>query len=233
MNNFILTRQAARLAVLQRIELAGNFLIRIRKLFGRYIFSNLITRFFLNTNEIGKKYYEVMSNEFLVLENFIKESDKLVLSIGGGIGGLELIINQKYEKKKFFFIERNYVSKKIKYGWGGKINSEAYNNLDIQKKFLIMNQMKNDQINIFDYDNGQLPEIKFDVVISLLSLDYHYDFDLYKDYLKKVSSDNTKIIFDTIRADYFEKIFKKVEIIKTDVDTVHKSKRIVCSEFLI
>ena len=218
---------------MQRIELAGNFLIRIRKLFGRYIFSNLITRFFLNTNKIGKKYYEVMSNEFLVLENFIKESDKLVLSIGGGIGGLELIINQKYEKKKFFFIERNYVSKKIKYGWGGKINSEAYNNLDIQKKFLIMNQMKNDQINIFDYDNGKLPEIKFDVVISLLSLDYHYDFDLYKDYLKKVSSDNTKIIFDTIRADYFEKIFKKVEIIKTDVDTVHKSKRIVCSEFLI
>ena len=66
-----------------------------------------------------------------------------------------------------------------------------------------------------------------------MSLDYHYDFDLYKDYLKKVSSDNTKIIFDTIRADYFEKIFKKVEIIKTDVDTVHKSKRIVCSEFLI
>ena len=233
MNNFILTRQAARLAVLQRIELAGNFLIRIRKLFGRYIFSNLITRFFLNTNEIGKKYYEVMSNEFLVLENFIKESDKMVLSIGGGIGGLELIINQKYEKKKFFFIERNYVSKKIKYGWGGKINSEAYNNLDIQKKFLIMNQMKNDQINIFDYDNGKLPEIKFDVVISLLSLDYHYDFDLYKDYLKKVSSNNTKIIFDTIRADYFEKIFKKVEIIKTDDYTVHKSKRIVCSEFLI
>ena len=55
----------------------------------------------------------------------------------------------------------------------------------------------------------------------------------YKDYLKKVSSNNTKIIFDTIRADYFEKIFKKVEIIKTDDDTVHKSKRIVCSEFLI
>ena len=233
MNNFILTRQAARLAVLQRIELAGNFLIRIRKLFGRYIFSNLITRFFLNTNKIGKKYYEVMSNEFLILENFIKESDKLVLSIGGGIGGLELIINQKYDKKKFFFIERNYVSKKIKYGWGGKINSEAYNNLDIQKKFLIMNQMKYDQINIFDYDNGNLPEIKFDLVISLLSLDYHYDFDLYKDYLKKVSSNNTKIIFDTIRADYFEKIFKKGEIIKTDDETVHKSKRIVCSEFLI
>ena len=233
MNNFILTRQAARLAVLQRIELAGNFLIRIRKLFGRYIFSNLITRIFLNTDEIGKKYYEVMSNEFLILENFINESDKLVLSIGGGIGGLELIINQKYDKKKFFFIERNYVSKKIKYGWGGKINSEAYNNLDIQKKFLIMNQMKYDQINIFDYDNGKLPEIKFDVIISLLSLDYHYDFDLYKDYLKKVSSNNTKIIFDTIRADYFEKIFKKVEIIKTDDDTVHKSKRIICSEFLI
>ena len=232
MNSFNIPKQAARLAVLQRIELASNFLMKVRKLLGRYIFSNLITRFFLSTDTIGRKYYEVMHSEFLTLENFIRESDQSVLSIGGGIGGLELIINQKYKKKKFFFIERNYVSKKIKYGWGGRVNSEAYNNLLIQKEFLIKNEMNLDQINIYDYDNDKLPEINFDLVISLLSLDYHYDFDLYKDYLKKITKKDTRIIFDTIRADYFEKIFKNVEIIKTDMNTVHKSKRIVCSEFL-
>ncbi len=63
-------------------------------------------------------------------------------------------------------------------------------------------------------------------------MDYHYNFDLYKDYLKRVSKPNTKIIFDTIRAEHFKSVFKNVEIIKTDTNTVHKSKRIVCSEFL-
>ena len=111
------------------------------------------------------------------------------------------------------------------------INKEAYNNLEIQKEFLTINKMNVEQINIFDYDNEKLPEMKFDMIISLLSLDYHYDFDLYKDYLKKVSKKDTKIIFDTIRAEYFKKIFKNVEVIRTDTDTVHKSKRIVCTQF--
>ena len=111
-------------------------------------------------------------------------------------------------------------------------NEEGYNNLSVQKKFLKLNNLKEEQIKIFDYDKDELPDAKFDTIISLLSLDYHYDFDVYKDYLKKVSKVNTKIIFDTIRADYFKKIFKNVEIIKSDLNTVHKSKRIICSEFL-
>ena len=232
MNSFIIPKQAARLAVLQRIELANPFLLKIRKLFGRYIFSNLVTKYFLNANLIGKRYYETMLNEFLTLEKFIKQNHKSILSIGAGLGGLEIIINQKYNDKTFFFIERNYVSKKVKYGWGGMINDEAYNNLDLQKTFLKMNEMNGNQINIFDYDNENLPEKKFDVIISLLSLDYHYDFNIYVEYLKKVSKIKTKIIFDTIRAEYFKKIFKNVNVISTDKDTVHKSKRIICSNFI-
>jgi|TARA_B100000902_G_scaffold311772_1_gene301683 hypothetical protein len=230
---FILPSKAARLIVLQRIELISPLLVKIRKLFGRYIFSSLVTKYFLNSKTIGQDYYSIMLKEFLTIKKFINSNDNHFLSIGGGIGGLELIINQNFKNKKYFFIERNYVSKKVKYGWGGMVNDEAYNNLELQKQFLIKNNMKEDQINIFDYDENKLPEIKFDIIISLLSLDYHYDFSLYHDYLKKVSKINTKIIFDTIRADYYKKIFKNVEIIKSDTNTVHKSKRIICSEFLI
>ena len=231
MNSFIIPKQAARLAVLQRIELANPFLVKIRKLFGRYIFSNLVTKYFLNANLIGKRYYETMLNEFLTLEKFIKQNHKSILSIGAGLGGLEIIINQKYNDKTFFFIERNYVSKKVKYGWDSS-NNEAYNDLKVQKKFLTLNQMDHKKINIFDYDHDVLPEFKFDLVISLLSLDYHYDFQIYQSYLKKISNSDTLIIFDTIRADYFKKIFKSVETIRTDTNTVHKSKRIVCRGFL-
>ena len=174
-----------------------------------------------------------MFKEFSTIKKFIDTNDKSFLSIGGGIGGLEVIINQSFKNNNYYFIERNYVSKKVKYGWGGTINNEAYNDLKLQKDFLKMNEMHEDQINIFDYDKNNLPEKKFDIIISLLSLDYHYDFKIYLNYLKKVSNMNTKIIFDTIRAEYFKKIFKSVEIIRSDTNTVHKSKRIICSEFLV
>ena len=232
METFNLPRNAARLIVLQRIELLSPFLVKVRKLFGRYLFSSFITKFFLNPYVIKKNYFKIMTNEFLTLEKFIDSGDKSFLSIGGGIGGLELIINQRFKNNIYHFIEKNYISKKVKYGWGGMENTEAYNDLSIQKDFLKMNDMDENQINIYDYDNDQLPEKKFDIIISLLSLDYHYDFNLYEDYLKKVSKPDTKIIFDTIRADYFSNIFRKVEIIKTDSNTVHKSKRLVCTGFL-
>jgi hypothetical protein len=231
-HNFITTKKAVRLIVLQRIELISPFLKKIRKFLGRYVFSNIITKYFLDEKSIGKNYHDIMLNEFSSIENFISIEDRTILSIGGGLGGLELIINKKMNNKVYYFIERNYVSKKVKYGWGGTVNNEAYNDLKIQKNFLEKNGMKNDQINIFDYDKDVLPIKKFDIVISLLSLDYHYDFNLYIDYLKKNFKSDTKIIFDTIRADHFKSIFKNVEVIKTQDNTVHKSKRIVCSQFL-
>ena len=232
MNSFVLPKKAARLIVLQRIELAGNILKKIRKLFGRYFFSNFITKYFLNSVKIGNEYYKIMYDEFLTIKKFISDDDNLFLSIGAGVGGLEAIINQNLPEKNYFFIEKNYISKKVKYGWTGQSKSEAYNSLDIQKEFLLANKMNNHQINIIDFDSGNLPMKKFDIITSFFSLDYHYDFHLYSDYLKKVSKKNTKIIFDTIRADFFKKIFKNVEIIKSRSDNVHKSRRIMCSEFI-
>ena len=232
MENFLLPKKAERIIILQRIELADLYIKKLRKIFGRYIFSNLITRYFLNSAKVGKAYYEAMLKEYLTIEKYIGEKDNLFLSIGSGIGGLEVIINNKLKNKSFYFIERNYISKKVKYGWGGTLNKEAYNTFDLQKSFLEMNKVEKEQINLFDYDKDKFPIIKFDIITSLFSLDYHYDFNLYVDYLKKVSTTETKIVFDTIRAEYFKKIFKNVNVISTDKDTVHKSKRIICSNFI-
>ena len=233
MKSFYLPNKAARLVILQRIELISSFLKKIRKLFGRNFFTNIITKYFLNSKQIGIKYYEAMQSEFLTFKEYIDfNEDEHFLSIGGGLGGLELIINKNLQNKNYHFIERNFVSKKVVYGWSGKVNNEAYNDLNIQKSFLEINGMKPSQINIFDYDKDKLPDQKFDVIISLLSLDYHYDFEIYIEYLRKISNLNTKIIFDTIRPDYFLKIFKNVKVIALQENTTHKSKRILCSQFL-
>lgn len=231
MSKFILDKQTARLIVLQRIELLNTFQRKLRKFFGRYLFVNFFSKFILNCNTVGSKYFEIMQQEFMSVQKEIQFSNKKYLSIGGGLGGFELIINQNTHNNDFNFIEKNYISKKVKYGWDDK-NLEAYNNLSLVDFFLKNNGMRPEQFKIFDFDSKVLPEEKFDFIVSLYSLDYHYDFNIYLDYMKKVSNNDTKIIFDTIRWEYFKKIFKNVHVIQSQVNTVHKSKRIICNEFI-
>ena len=228
---FYVNKKEARLIVLQRIELCSNSLKKIRKLFGRYLFSNFITKFFLNSETIGISYYDRMSEEFKTLENHIDHNDKNILSIGGGIGGLEVILNNNCEVIFFDFIERNFVSKKVVYGWSNN-NSEAYNNLNLQTEFLVKNGLPKEKFKVFDFDKDILPSKKFDVVISLYSLDYHYDFNQYATYLKENTHKESKIIFDTVRPDFFKSVFKDVIILSETTKRVHSSKRLLCKNFL-
>ena len=230
MTYFNLDKKIARLIVLQRIELANRIIKKLRKIFGRYIFTNFISRFLISPESIGLKYYILMKREYRLLNNYINFKFKNILSIGPGMCGLELIINSKFDDVTFYIIEKDYVSKKVKYGWDEK-NNEAYNDLDLLRSFLNKNGIRNN-FKIYNFDKDTLPAIKFDAIISLYSLDYHYDFFIYMEYLKKVTHENTAIIFDTIRPHFFEKIFKNVKIITSEEITVHLSKRIICSNFI-
>ena len=171
-----------------------------------------------------------MRSEYEEILEYIDFKKKEILSIGSGVCGLELIIYHDNPDNFFSIIEKNYISKKVTYGWDS-LNEEAYNNLELVKRFLINNGMKSDNFHIYDFDLGNMPKKKFDLIISLYSLDYHYDFEIYENYLKKVSNEKTKIIFDTIRPEYFKKLFDNVEIIYSKENTVHKSKRLICSNF--
>jgi len=229
MKSFKLDRKLAQLALLQRTELSTKLQKKIRKLFGRYLFSNFFSKYTTDVKKISIDYYNIMYSEYLTIEKYI--NPKLnILSIGAGIGGLEVIINNNYKDQNFTFIERDFVTKKIKYGWDNK-NKEAYNKLDLLENFLVINNLDNKQFNIIDFDKNFLPNKKFHLITSLYSLDFHYNFEIYQNYLSKVSDDNTIIIFDTIRADYFKNLFEYVEIVKIDSDTLHKSKRIACRIF--
>ena len=66
-------------------------------------------------------------------ENFnieIVSPNKKILSVGCGMGGLEIEINKKFNSTNFDIIEKDYISKKVKYGWDDK-NIEAYNSLSL------------------------------------------------------------------------------------------------------
>tara|TARA_B110001450_G_C17494954_1_gene429915 strand:+ start:68 stop:769 length:702 start_codon:yes stop_codon:yes gene_type:complete len=231
MNKIYLNRDIARLILLQRIELLGPIQKKIRKLLGRYFFTNFAAKYFIFSSVIGKKYLSSMENEYEILSKYLNFDNKTILSIGSGMCGLELVINQKAKNNLFYIIEKNYVSKKVTYGWDND-NNEAYNNLSLLNLFLIKNGMKEKAFKIYDFDLDLLPVVKCDIIISLFSLDYHYDFNQYYNYFKKIFNKKTQIIFDTIRPNYFKNIFENVKILQDNQNTVHKSKRIICSELI-
>ncbi len=229
MKSFIFNRNLARLALLQRIELADDNLKKIRKIFGRYLFSKVFSKYLINIKEISENYSIIMSEEFNTIKKFVTDKKKF-LSIGAGIGGLELLILQNIPNSHVSFIEKNYVSDKIKYGWDNS-NKEGYNDLNQLDYFLKNNEISRKRYEIFDFDKDNFPTQNFDILLSIYSLDFHYDFEIYSNYFKKVMKKESILIFDTIRPEYFENIFEQVEIVKEDFNTVHKSKRIACRGF--
>ena len=229
MEDLKLTRDMAQLAILQRIELANKFLMRVRKLFGRYLFSKIFSKFLINKKQVSKKYLELINKEYQNIEKFLFDGQK-ILTIGGGIGGIELLIMKKFPNTKIDLIEKNYISDKIRYGWDNE-NQEGYNNLLLTGNFFNLNGIDKNKYNIYDYDEKNFPNKNYDLIISLYSLDYHYDFNIYSNYLRSVSNESTKIIFDTIRPDFFNKLFENLSVVKKNELTVHKSKRIVCINF--
>ena len=56
MKNLKLNKKMAQLALMQRIELASPFQKKMRKIFGRYLFSNLISKYLISSTQISKNY---------------------------------------------------------------------------------------------------------------------------------------------------------------------------------
>ena len=143
MKPFNLNRNLAQLALLQRIELADDKLKKVRKIFGRYLFSKFFSKYLIDVQKISENYLDVMIKELDTINKFVI-GKKFFLSIGAGIGGLELLILRSITNSHISFIEKDYVSNKVKYGWDN-LNREAYNNLNQLNFFSkVMKYQKND-----------------------------------------------------------------------------------------
>ena len=219
-------REMCRLVAFQRNELFTDRERKLRKTFGRLLFTKLFS-YFVNRKNIEKKYYEIMSQEYKTIEKFIPIKSNKILSIGAGLGGLETLINKNFPDFNFYLIEKNYVSRKIIYGWDIK-NNEAYNCLTLTKNFMKQNGVTEDKISLFNFDIDKLPNEKFSLIVSLYSLEYHYQLEFYLDYFKKISTESTIFIFDTVNPLRMKSLFKEVKIIFEPNDSDHNSKRVLC-----
>ena len=77
MKSFKLDRKLAQLALLQRTELSTKLQKKIRKLFGRYLFSNFFSKYMTDVKKVSIDYYNVMYSEYSTIEKYINSKMRI------------------------------------------------------------------------------------------------------------------------------------------------------------
>ena len=227
-----LNKKSKKLILLQRNELLSEKQKKLRKRFGRFLFTNFFIHFFQN-QKLNESVQNLFEQEYDIIKNFLPPKASNILDIGCGLGILNIFLNRKYNSKpNFFLIDKNKIDLKIKYGFSE--NYESYNSLNETKKILLANNILNEQIFLKNAEENIDISEKIDLVLSLKSMAFHYPLENYLELFNKVCDENTEFIFDFSSEKYneteLEKYFSKVEIIYEEVSQ-HPLKRVHCKNY--
>ncbi|MAV82933.1 MAG: hypothetical protein CMI90_05685 [Pelagibacteraceae bacterium] len=218
----------------QRNEYLSSQQIKIRKLLGRYLFTKIFINFFNSLSDINDNLNKNFKKEFNDLIDHLPRTTSNILDIGSGLGVIDIYLNEHYNQKpNFTLIDKNFIEKKVYYGFNS--SGQAYNNFKITKDFLLHNGLNSDQLSIFDADSNLLFDVKFDLVVSLLSMGYHYPLDQYLSVFKNNTHKNTVFIID-IAEEYNDKnqifnLFDSAKILYKSSLPRHNYIRICCIGF--
>ena len=104
-------------------------------------------------------------------------------------------INNLFEKGNKFFLAQNR-------GFNEKVS--GYANLTDIKNFLITYDIPSNKIITRNPEKHKIPKFKFDSLISLFSMGFHYSCNEHTDFILKNASHRSKIIYDK-RRNVFDK----------------------------
>ena len=156
-----------------------------------------LTRYLVD-NDLLNVYLEKVTNEIandvnqLIKFSEINAVDNLV-SIGPGNGILELFfyIQKPFKKILLIDIESSLTHQHSFYDEGS-----GYASLKSTKNFLIANNIPAEKIFICNPKNNSLPSFKFDLLISIISMGFHYPCNDYADFILTNIDKAGSLIFD-------------------------------------
>ena len=232
MKNIFIKNKYKKYILLQRNEYMSRFQKKLRKFFGRYLFTNFFVYFFNPISLISTKLNNDFDLEFKKILPFLPKKSNNILDIGSGLGIVDIYIDSFYRNNpNFTLIDKTRVEKKVSYGFDAK--GQFYNNFQLTLDFLNNNGLDSKRVNLIDADLKGTINNDFDLVISLLSMGYHYPINQYLDMLKKNTNKNTIFIFDIadeyMGLDTVSSLFDIVKIIHKSKELRHNYLRICCS----
>jgi SAM-dependent methyltransferase len=150
---------------------------------------------------IKKAFSEDMLQEYNAIKNYLPASASCILDIGCGVAGIDILLSRHYANKAvIFLLDKTTIDERIHYGFGAK--GSFYSSLQIARTLLISNGVDPQKIHLQEATPGYdiHGSDKFDLVISLLSLGFHFPVSTYLDQIHDRLKTNGIVILD-IRKD--------------------------------
>lgn len=163
-------------------------------------------------------YLKMSQSEYAAIKKHVG-SPKRVLELGCGLGRMSIFLNHKLkDSTEFILADVSEESDKIRYGWDPK--ESYYNSLDLTAKFSEIHGLTNYRtFNLLSEDLRSLADI--DLVMSFLSVGFHYPIDQYFAKLLDITSDDCTMIFGvrqgTCDLEKYKKFFKEVHSVPNSI----------------
>lgn len=140
------------------------------------------------------QYQSQMHKEFIELQPFLPPEVKRVVEIGPGVGGMAVEFAKAYPGVYFQFVDL----------WEVEHSQKSCNTFDTLRDYLLGYRIQEEEYEAcdpLDFNSGV--HLESDVVISLLSMEFHYKRGLYWDTI--INRVKPKVvIYDVRKDDKFE-----------------------------
>ena len=174
-----------------------------------------------------------MGREYSLVKKYLPANPSNILDIGWGVAGIDVMFHKHYialnSDPHFYLLDKSIINSKVYYG----IEKEAayYNSLDIAKRLLMANGVKESHIHTQEVTEAPLfPGMKFDLVISLISWGFHYPISAYLDYTYGALTSGGTLIVDVRKGTEGEALLEKKFGSLKIISEAQKYRRILVSK---
>jgi len=200
----------------------------------KYLFpqrTRLMTEYALSKESdaalVASQINTMVEKDFNQIEKYLPSQANNVLDIGCGLGLIDIAIYKHYNSEtNIHLLDKTQDLAEGESIRGFNKEYTFYNSLDGSKETLITNGVAENKITTYEVGQHQaLNEVKFDLIISLLSCGWHYGLETYVDLIKNQLTDNGILILDirhnTGQLEYAQEHFNLIHTIENTNESKH------------
>jgi SAM-dependent methyltransferase len=228
MKNIILPNEAREYILYQRTEILPEYQLNIaKKILEKLKIKNYYKDFikenaFKKANQIDEEYIKIMEGIAINIMPHIPSDTKNIMDIGCGMGLLSLLLYRYLNEPELKLIDKTKIEDEIYYNYEKK--GAYYNSLDIAKKLLIKNYVKEDKIKLIEAPENGVIEIEknsIDLIISTISWGFHYPVKTYLESVDNILKDDGIVIIDIRKETGGEQELMK----KFTIETIYEAEK--------
>ena len=131
--------------------------------------------------DIQAEYGDTIRRAYESFAHLLPDTASNIMDIGCGMAGIDVHLSAHYDYHPFLWlVDKEGVSDRINSGYCPSVETFAhYHDFDAALDLLSANGVPLDRVECFDLMQERFPPLECDVVISLLSMGFHYPVDAY------------------------------------------------------